>query len=41
MSGATIDVERLAAASRRRAARDRVFTHIALVLGIIVFALPI
>ena len=41
MSGATIDVERLAAASRRRRARDRVFTHIALVLGIIVFALPI
>ncbi len=41
MSGATIDVERLAAASRRRQVRDRVLTHLALVLGIIVFALPI
>jgi len=41
MSGAAIDVERLAAASRRRQARERVFTYLALTLGVIVFALPI
>ena len=40
MSGA-IDVEALAAASRRRRARERFLTHLALILGIIVFALPI
>ncbi|WP_198369464.1 sn-glycerol-3-phosphate ABC transporter permease UgpE [Roseomonas rosulenta] len=38
---ATIDVERLAAASRRRRTRERVLTHLALVLGVIIFALPI
>jgi sn-glycerol 3-phosphate transport system permease protein len=41
MSGTTIDVERLAAASRRRQARDRVLTYLALTLGVIIFALPI
>ena len=41
MSGAVIDVEALAAASRRRKARERVLTHLALVLGVIIFALPI
>jgi sn-glycerol 3-phosphate transport system permease protein len=41
MPGASIDVEALAAASRRRKARERVLTHLALVLGVIVFALPI
>ncbi|HWT10095.1 MAG TPA: sn-glycerol-3-phosphate ABC transporter permease UgpE [Roseomonas sp.] len=38
---ATIDVERLAAASRRRRARDRILTHLALLIGVMVFALPI
>ena len=41
MSGAAMDVEALAAASRRRKARERFLTHLALVLGVIVFALPI
>ena len=41
MSGAVIDVEALAAASRRRKARERVLTHLALVLGVVIFALPI
>ncbi len=38
---ATIDVQRLAAASRRRRARERVMTHAALILGVMIFALPI
>ena len=41
MPTATIDVEALAAASRRRKARERFVTHLALILGIAVFALPI
>jgi len=38
---ASIDVAALAAASRRRQIRERILTHLALVLGVIVFALPI
>jgi sn-glycerol 3-phosphate transport system permease protein len=38
---ATIDVERLAAASRRRRLRGRILTHAALILGVVIFALPI
>ncbi|BDG71376.1 sn-glycerol-3-phosphate ABC transporter permease UgpE [Roseomonas fluvialis] len=38
---ATIDVERLAAASRRRRLRGRILTHAALILGVMIFALPI
>ncbi len=38
---AALDVEALAAASRRRQARERFLTHLALVLGVAVFALPI
>jgi sn-glycerol 3-phosphate transport system permease protein len=36
-----IDVEALAAASRRRRARERVLTHLSLIIGVMVFALPI
>jgi sn-glycerol 3-phosphate transport system permease protein len=38
---ATMDVEALAAASRRRRTRERILTHVALVLGVCLFALPI
>jgi len=38
---ATIDVEALAAASRRRRMRERVLTHLSLILGVAIFALPI
>jgi sn-glycerol 3-phosphate transport system permease protein len=41
MAAATTDVEALAAASRRRRARGKVLTHLALILGVVVFALPI